>query len=55
MKVGIGLTLIEIEKLVVGVQVTQVRHLCEQVHERDHMTAGLGTWTDREVHLAGRR
>ena len=52
---GTGLTLIEIEKLVVGVRVTQVRHLCEQVHERNHVTAGLGTWTDREVLLAGRR
>ena len=55
-KVGTGLTLIEIEKLGVGVQVTQVRHLCEQVHARNHRTGRSRTWTfyNREV-PTGRR
>ena len=46
LKVGTGLTQIEIEKL--GVRA------CEEVHERDHRTGCQGTWTDREV-PAGRR
>ena len=52
---GTGLTLIEIEKLSVGV-------LCEKVHELPHMTGRFRTWTakfswtfdGREVHK-GRR
>ncbi len=51
LKMGTGLTLIEIEKLSVGVQ-------CEGVHELPHMTDHFRTWTTkfswtfggREVH-----
>ena len=38
LKMGTGLTLIEIEKLSVGV-------LCEKVHELPHMTGRFRTWT----------
>ena len=40
---GTGLTLIEIEKLSVGV-------MCEQVHERNHRTGRFRTWT-LSIHL----
>ena len=43
LKMGTGLTLIEIEKLSVGV-------LCEQVHERNHRTGRFRTWT-LSIHL----